>query len=184
MSFDTKGKPIIGYIGGMNYRLDFGLLDHLAARNPHFRFVLVGPIQENDSYHFRTIVQPQLTALFRHPNVMHIPYIAKDQIPGMIKQFNVAMIPYDVKLDFNKYCYPMKLFEYFYMGKPVLATPIEELKRFPKYVKIGSTAKEWEKNIQEILFKPWPTSYQKEQKRLAITNSWEEKINVVLSYIS
>jgi hypothetical protein len=77
----------------------------------------------------------------------------------------------------------MKLFEYFYMGKPVLATPIEELKRFPKYVKIGRTAEEWEKHIQTLLAKPWPKAYQKEQKRLAVANSWDYKIDAILKVV-
>ena len=75
----------------------------------------------------------------------------------------------------------MKLFEYFYLGKPVISTPIEELKRFPKFVKIGKTAKEWEKHIKFLLSKPWP--YQKEQKKLAKENSWKSKIEVISKII-
>jgi len=77
----------------------------------------------------------------------------------------------------------MKLFEYFYMGKPVISTPIEELKRFPKFVKTGDTAEEWEHNIKELLSKPWPRRFQKEQRRLATQNSWEKKLFYITSLI-
>ena len=36
------------------------------------------------------------------------------------------------------------------MGKPVVSTPIEELKAFPTFVKIGNTAEEWEKHIKTL----------------------------------
>lgn len=77
----------------------------------------------------------------------------------------------------------MVLFEYFYMGKPVVSTPIEELKRFPKYVKIGKDYKEWERIIEDFLSKPWPKNYQMEQRKLAEENSWENKINTITSFI-
>jgi hypothetical protein len=75
------------------------------------------------------------------------------------------------------------LFEYFYMGKPVLATPIEELKRFPAFVTIGKTVEDWEKHITILLSKPWPLRFQKEQKQLAIENSWNRKICQITNVI-
>ena len=104
-------------------------------------------------------------------------------VPGIISQFNVGMIPYDPKLDFNRYCHPMKIFEYFYLGKPTVSTNIEELKRFPKFVKIGKNVDEWKKIINKLLANKWPKSYQNEQKELAIENSWQNKIENILSHI-
>lgn len=79
--------------------------------------------------------------------------------------------------------YPMKLFEYFYAGKPVVSTPIEELKRFPKYVKTGNAADEWEKHIRMLLSRPWPKVYMGEQRELARKNSWDKKIQAISSVI-
>ena len=70
----------------------------------------------------------------------------------------------------------MKLFEYFFLGKPVVSTPIEELKRFPKFVKIGNTNEEWEKHIKNLLSKPWPKENQKQQRKLSEENSWRKKV--------
>ena len=77
----------------------------------------------------------------------------------------------------------MKLFEYFHMGVPVVSTPIEELARFPKYVKIGLTANEWGKHIKEILTKPWPKKYKYDQRRLAVKNSWKNKIDEISKFL-
>ena len=76
----------------------------------------------------------------------------------------------------------MKLFEYFYVGKPVVSVDIIELKRFPKFVKIANSTNDWEKVISALLSKPWPKKIKEAQIKLAKENSWENKIAQVLSY--
>lgn len=171
--FNAK-KPIIGYVGGINERIDYKLLYKLAKRNGRFSFILWGPLLDEQKI---TLSQKEvMKKLFDLPNVVTGKSKNKKEIPRIIKQFDVAMIPYDISQDFNKYCYPMKLFEYFYLGKPVLSTPIEELKRFPKLVKFGKTANDWEGHIKILLSRKWLKKYQKEQRILAEENSWGKKV--------
>jgi hypothetical protein len=169
-------KSIIGFVGAVNYRIDYSLLLKIAASNHQWHFVVWGPVLEKNK--FNKSAWRKMKALSSLPNVS-TGESKKNLIPGIISQFDIGMIPYDISQDFNKYCYPMKLFEYFYMGKPVVSTPIEELKRFPKFVKIGRTAEEWEKIIKSLLSKSWPEKYKREQKKLAIENSWENKIEAI-----
>lgn len=174
-----KDKPIIGYVGALNSRLNHRLLVELAIRLPHCQFALVGPPQEDDTALGKAYLTYAREQLFILPNVTVIFGVGKNEIKGIISQFTIGMIPYDASQDFNQYCYPMKLFEYFYMGKPVISTPIEELKRFPKFVKIGATVQEWEEHIRALLSKPWPKKYQEEQRKLAVANSWEKKVEAI-----
>jgi hypothetical protein len=69
------------------------------------------------------------------------------------------------------------------MGKPVVSTPIEELRRFSRYVYFGKTVKEWESHIHRILFSVWSLQYQREQKKLAIANSWRAKVYTIMKII-
>lgn len=80
----------------------------------------------------------------------------------------------------------MKLFEYFYMGKPVLSTPIRELTlpKFKNLIKIGKNYLEWESHIHYLLNKPWNKSSQRKQKQMAINNSWDNKVKFILSKIT
>lgn len=173
-------QPIIGYIGGINSRLDYLLLFDLVRKNGWLNFVFVGPIQKHESDSvFETEVKPNIGTLFRCRNVYHFGYIPKSRIPDIISQFDICMIPYRTKSMFNANSFPMKLFEYFYMGKPVIATPITELKRFHQFVKIGSTPQTWTRYIKELLRNPWPEKYKKEQRILAENNSWEKKIEAI-----
>jgi hypothetical protein len=173
-------RPLIGYLGAVNYRIDYPLLYKLARDNTKWDFALWGPLLEEDI--LTTEHQKYLNKLSKLPNVIR-GQSDKTNVPGIIKEFDIGMIPYDTSIDFNKYCYPMKLFEYFYLGKPVISTPIKELKRFPKLVKIGGNYKQWQKNIESILEKPWPSDKIAEQRSLANKNSWNEKIAKIYSYL-
>lgn len=174
-------RPVIGFVGGINNRLDTSLLLSLIKKNPKWNFVLWGPTQseiDTGSDRFK-----EIGTILSFPNVHTGSSTDKEEIPGIISQFDVGIIPYDASQDFNKYCYPMKLFEYFYLGKPVVSTNIIELKRFPKLVAIAKSPSEWETAIKKILSKKWTYENIKEEKRLALGNSWKEKVSAIAALL-
>jgi len=173
-------KPILGFIGGISNRLDFKLIYNLAKNNSHWTIVLWGPII-SFSGEYKPKKEIQKLKLLK--NVIWGKSKQKD-IPSIISSFDIGIIPYDTTIDFNKYCYPMKIFEYFYLGKPVVSTPIKELKKIPLFIKTGQSVQEWEENINDILAKPWPKKYQRQQRQLAIKNSWENKIEAISKIIN
>ncbi len=174
------GRPLIGYVGAINYRLDYKLLYDLAVNNQNWDFAIWGPVFEKkllsrESYKY-------LSKLKKLPNLIVGNSLKKD-IPGIINQFDVGVIPYDIKNKFNEYSYPMKIFEYFYLGKPIVSTDIIELKRFPDIISIGNNSEQWQKIISKTLLSKWPDEKRKFQKRMAEENSWSKKVNQILSYI-
>jgi teichuronic acid biosynthesis glycosyltransferase TuaH len=175
-----SGRPLIGFVGAVNHRIDYDLLTHLAQRHREWYFAIWGKLLEKEM--FTKHQMKMLTRLKNLPNVI-FGQSDKQEIPSIIKQFDIGMIPYDQNSDFNKYCYPMKLFEYFYMGKPVISTQIKELERFPNLVKIGKDYASWEKKIKIILKNGWSQKNKNKQKELAIENSWENKIEKILLFI-
>ena len=170
----------VGFIGGIGNRLDYKLLLNLIPTTLNINYIFVGPISI-DRNSAQKPVNKLTKKLFSFPNVYHIDTVAKNQIFQFIQTFDIGIIPYDIDQEFNKYCYPMKLFEYFSAGKPVIATPIEELKKFPNFVKIGSNPLEWKKHILETL-KNFPPHFQTQAKKLAKQNSWQNKINQTTSF--
>lgn len=171
-----RDKPIIGLIGIIDYRLNYSLLTRLIENTPQWLFVFVGPlhVHEQDRY-----TNAKIQQMLNHPNVVYRPAVDKRAVPATIDLFDVGMIPYDVSLAFNRYSYPMKVFEYFYMGKPVVSTDIYALRELRPYITIANSASEWKKSIEALLSSGWPTRFRIRQKQLAQKNSWQHKIEAI-----
>jgi len=179
--FKKIPKPRVGFVGSLTYRLGFKLLSSPIRKMPKVSFVFTDaflPIPDDD----RLVGTHELIEKIRKsPNAHFVPKTySRTVIKEILGNFDIGIIPYDTGFDFNRYSYPMKLFEYFYMGLPVISTPIEELKRFPKFVKLGKAPGEWEAIIKNLLSKPWPRAYKQMQRKLAEKNSWENKVDTIL----
>lgn len=180
--FKTKTQPkLIGYIGGINHRFDFLLLYRVIKNNPNWKFIFVGPVQEDEQdAFFKT--QSWIALLKKLPNTKWVIAKNQGQLIELVKQFKVAIIPYDIRQPINRYSYPMKLFEYLYAGKQVISTPLIELKskKFSGLVHSAKTPLEWQDKIGMCL-NAKPTDQQILRARvLAQQNSWSKKITKIL----
>ena len=180
-----KKKAIIGYVGAINYRLDYSLLDQLIINHPQYLFVFCGHEQRKAEKDRLYQTQKWIKKLKKYENTRFGQSNDRNYVYGLIKNFDLAIIPYNLKLPFNLYCYPMKIFEYFYLGKPVISSAILELKsnKINKYIKIANNYKDWEHSIKELLNKKISEKTKKEQKEIAIQNSWLNKINKISKFI-
>jgi len=172
-------KPIIGYVGGINYRLDYHLLITLAREHPEWSFVFVGEKQVRQSEDRYIQTRRQLKQLFSLQNVFHVDKQPKSNLPNIISGFDVCLIPYNINIVFNQYCYPMKLFEYFYVGKPVISTPVRTLFPLKPYVAITRNSKEFSQAIHRALQKKPSSDVVKKQRQLARDNSWDAKVQAI-----
>jgi glycosyltransferase involved in cell wall biosynthesis len=110
-------QPIIGYVGGVNARIDRELLARVATDLPHASFVLIGPASAHAS------------ELVRRRNIYILGPRVHDDLPRYIGAFAVGIIPYRLT-EFSSHIYPAKLNEYLAMGIPVVATDLAEVRRF------------------------------------------------------
>ncbi|WP_461464863.1 glycosyltransferase [Mucilaginibacter sp.] len=115
-------KPIIGYFGSIERRINYDLMLDVVKANPDKSFVFAGPlIKEHIPEWF-----------FKTPNLYltgHIPY---SEMPQMVKGFDIAIIPFK-KDEVSATIFPLKLFEYLGAGKPVITTDFNpDLKDYTK----------------------------------------------------
>ena len=183
LSFD---KPVIGFVGGLNYRLDFSLLDNLIKNNSQWQFVLYGPIQKDQKKDHQFKTEVWLKKINQYKNVLIGSSDNRYELYGIINQFDVAIVPYNTDILFNKYCYPMKIFEYLYFGKTILSTEIEELKnqKFKGLIFTSNQLSDWQKQLQKLLKTKQQTNLIKKQKELAKANSWQKKLQLISKFIS
>jgi teichuronic acid biosynthesis glycosyltransferase TuaH len=104
-------KPIIGYFGAIERRIDYDLVTALFKANPDKSFVFIGPI---DRYYIKE-------EEYKAPNLYLKGAVPYEQMPAVLKGFDVAIIPFK-KDEVSSDIFPLKLFEYLGSGRPVVST--------------------------------------------------------------
>ncbi len=112
-------QPVVGYVGAIYNWLDYDLIAMLARELPDVSFVFVGPIDSAG----RTDPVRNL------PNLHFLGRKPYELIPSCINQFAVCLIPF-APGTLSQTTNPVKVFEYFALGKPVVSTPLFELNQY------------------------------------------------------
>ncbi len=174
-------KKIIGYIGYISYRINWKLLAAIALSLPHYEFHMYGPLEVETGNEFVN-TNKAVALLKKIPNVhFFINKYSRSEIAQIINSFSIACIPYDLRLEANKFCFPMKFLEYIYWNKPIISTKIRELELYPQYVLCSNESNDWIKEIISILEK---NKKYKPGRNTSIDHSWKNKIEKISENIN
>ena len=173
----TDLKPIpyprIGYVGRIDWRLNFSLLVNLAKQHPNWAFVMVGPCAHLRD---RSEIVKKLTQL---PNVHFLGRKAVQELPAYTQHLDVCMMPYEVN-GFTKFMFPMKLHEYLATGRPVVASPICTLQDFGDVITLAKTDAEWSAGIENSLSPSANSGEQVEfRQRVARNYDWDMLVRLI-----
>ena len=107
-------RPRLAYLGNLDgARLDFELVDGLAADHPGVSFVLIGPWNADEATRAR---------LARHANVYLLGPKPPEACAAYLHHADAGMIPFR-STALTERIYPLKINEYLACGLPVIATP-------------------------------------------------------------
>lgn len=176
-------KPTVVYIGSINFRFDFNLMEEVVKKNTDVQFVFWGPVQYlNKTQDMMYKTKERVRTLCSYPNTS---FGQSDRRGTMRVLTNaiVGIIPYNDMLDFNRSAFPMKLLEYFWAGLPVLSTNITELTHYPGLVFCSSDPNDWTNYIQKRKHHLWTTHNKTKAKRVAMRHAWRYKIERILQLI-
>lgn len=152
--------PIIGYYGAIADWIDLGLLDYLAAERPDWSFVLIGDIFVGD-----------LRGLDTRKNV-HIPGRKPyEEMPRYLYHFDVCVIPFRLN-EVTHAVDPVKLYEFFAGGKPIVATPLRELSHYADHLYFGRDPDSFLQQI-EVALREDDATLREERRTLATQNDWK-----------
>lgn len=142
-------RPIIGYVGIIQQRLDIDLLEYLAEKNPEKSIVLIGPVWP---VYFRKLRKPavEIQRLRKHKNVYLLGPRSYQLTPAYIRNFDLAISPH--RLDnFIKYTSSLKVLEYLICGKPVVTAPSSSVEKFSHLVYIARDYQDFDRKIKKAL---------------------------------
>lgn len=162
-------RPVIGYVGVMQPRVDFRLLQEIATRRPNWSFLLVGPTEYLDDRH-------GLAALVQLPNVQYLGPKPLEQIPYYIKACDLCILPY--KRDgLSVYGDSLKLYEYLACGRPVVSTDIPCSRRFMPLVRIADDPQGFIDGIEVGLAEDG--AQMADRMAIAEQQSWDRRIDTM-----
>lgn len=142
-------RPRLGYIGPVTDRLNLRVLESLLTARPDWQFLHFG--------------EAKCLSL---PNVHVMAWRPPEKLQDLTAQLDVGLMPYDCYSNKNFHCMPLKVFDYFSIGLPVVSTPIVNLWEFSDTIYFGDDAGELGRAIQSALDEPVDSP--KKSARIAI----------------
>lgn len=164
--------PRIAYVGYVKRHLDLPLLREIARARPQWSLVIVGPVREEHAD-----IATDVTALRALPNVHFLGSKPTADVPHYIKGVDVCLLPYR-RTNYTKYIYPIKLHEYLACGKPVVATPIDNLHEFEDVLRFAETPTEWASVLTAALGDTGANAYGR-RVTVAADNSWAKRVEQI-----
>ncbi len=108
-------RPVAGYMGVIDERIDLGLLAKLAAALPDWEIRMVGPVVK---------VEPE--ALPSAANITYLGAQPYERLPDVLAGFDVALMPFALN-EATRSISPTKTLEYFAAGLPVVSTRVSDV---------------------------------------------------------
>ena len=154
-------KPVIGYYGVIDERIDYDLLGHLAESLPEAALVMVGPVVKVDP-----------SELPQAPNIYWLGQRQYAELPAHVKGFDVCLMPFALN-EATEYINPTKTLEYMAAGKPIVSTAVSDVvHNFTPVVAVAHSPQEFVTAVRAAIEAPSAELIARglEQAR---ANSWE-----------
>lgn len=157
------GRPVAGYIGAIAEWFDIRLLAEVATLLPEWDFVLVGS-------HVGCDVGP----IGDLKNVELVGEVDYADVPSQLARFDVCMIPFQLT-ELTKATNPVKIYEYFSAGKPVVSTPLPEVLLMGDMVLIGDTPEQFADGLRKGLRLAGEAGYTATVRQWASGQDWSQR---------
>ncbi len=122
-------RPVIGYAGNLQDRIDWELIASIAEARPDWSVVLIGA----------TPAGGRAAEVMARPNVHAFGVIPYAEATAHIAAFDAAIIPH-LHTGLSERMNPLKLYVYRSLGVPVVSTPVANLQDLAEDIRIAAGA--------------------------------------------
>ncbi|MBP0447009.1 glycosyltransferase [Roseomonas sp. SSH11] len=162
-------RPIIGYAGNLQDRVDWELIAGLADARPGWSFVLIGA----------TPGDTRAAEAMARPNIHATGVVPYAEAKAHIAAFDAAIIPH-LRTGLSERMNPLKLYVYRSLGLPVVSTPIANLEDLAGEIRIAATPEDFLSALDGALEERrrgriWP-----EPARMRAL-SWESRMQAIMA---
>jgi polysaccharide pyruvyl transferase CsaB len=157
-------KPVVGYFGAIADWIDLDLVYEVAQSRPQYSFVMIGQVFGRDISHLESL-----------PNVRMLGSKPYADIPAYLYHFDACTIPFLIN-QVTKATDPVKLYEYFSLGKPVVATDMAELGQCGDLVYIGRDPEDFARKLDLAVSEENP-DLPRRRIEFARANTWSSRVD-------
>ena len=158
-------KPIVGFYGSFGKWLDYDLINYLTDVCRDLNFVFLG----DGSF---------LSKIKQSENVFNLGYKDYFELKNYLSCFDICFIPFKNDSLANA-ASPVKLFEFFSLGKPVVTLDIPSWKQYVGILP-SKTYQEFAQNLYKALILAKNKRFIALCKNIAQNNTWSKKIDVLV----
>lgn len=157
-------RPLVGFVGGIDEQtFDPELFIEVAAMLPDVTFMLVGTCSLAEGW----CTLPNVHLMGKRPY---------EQVAAYMAACDVLIMPWN-KSEWIRACNPVKLKEYLAVGRPVVTSWFEELRRYDGFTRVAKDAPAFAQAIRESLASPGNAVARRERVR---EQTWTRKAEEVL----
>jgi hypothetical protein len=167
-ALETVPHPRLGYLGPVWARVNLPLMHAVLTAHPKWHFVCFGD-----------------TTALPLANVHGMEWSRPDELLHYVAGFDVGVMPYDLHDEKNLHCVPLKLFDYFLAGLPVVSTPVLSLTEFSDLIYFGDTPATFARAIEAALAEEASSAKRSKRTQIALAHSTEalgERLDQVLAF--
>lgn len=160
----TRLENVFMYVGTISEWFNFDLVLSMLANNPLANVVLIGPNE---------------VAIPNHDRIHYIGTVERKYIFQFLKLADCLIMPFKVN-ELIRSVNPVKLYEYIYMDKPIIAPKYEETEQFEPFIYTYSDNKQFDKLCLNLVNKKLESKNTHDANLMFVKNNvWENRTYVV-----
>ncbi len=162
--------PRLGFVGSLEDRIDWPLVEQTARAFPTGSVVLVGqePSPAPGERWYRDYLQA--AAL---PNVYRLGWKPQSEIGAYMSAFDVCLIPYRVDHPFNRAACPTKVMDYMATTRPVVSTALPECQLYRHLFDVETSEDGFLEAVRRIVVRDGDDGLAGQRWTQARTSTWE-----------
>jgi len=167
----TFARPVLGYFGVVDERMDYELIARLADANPNWSVVMVGPVLKVDA-----------NSLPCRLNLHWLGQRSYAELPAFCKGFDLCLMPFALN-EATEFINPTKALEYMATGRIIISSAVPDVVRnFGSVVKIARDHDDFISLCQRALVQPDHPAIARGLE-MAAGNSWDSIVSKMEQHI-
>lgn len=157
------GRKTVVYAGSLDFWFDTDAVRHAAAAHPDWEFLLLGRVEHRE-----------IQKLSHFPNIRLLGEVPYANLRRYFAIADACIIPFRIS-PLTLATNPLKLYEYFASGRPVVSSPLPEVLSFADLVATAHSPKEFAQQLQKALSENSPRKAE-ERRHIAELETWRSRV--------